>query len=59
MLIGAGEDFNNKKDASPPIELQKDNLGFPILLRWEAIEQETHTYKRLLIGKFMGELYHE
>ncbi|KAN0138020.1 hypothetical protein V8E53_004155 [Lactarius tabidus] len=55
--FGSGEDLNNNKNTNPSIELQKDNQGFPILPRWEVVEQETHSYKRLLIGKFMGDLY--
>ncbi|KAF8262974.1 hypothetical protein EI94DRAFT_1807966 [Lactarius quietus] len=48
-----GKDNENPKN----IKLPMNRHGYPVLLSWEAINQEGHTYKKLLIGKFMTQLY--
>ncbi|KAF8261280.1 hypothetical protein EI94DRAFT_1705653 [Lactarius quietus] len=39
------------------IKLPMNRHGYPVLLSWEAINQEGHTCKKLLIDKFMTQLY--
>ncbi|KAF8261511.1 hypothetical protein EI94DRAFT_795606 [Lactarius quietus] len=56
--FGVSERVDKRNDQAPTVKLQMDDNGFPILLKWEEIEQEGLNYKKILIGKSMRELYH-
>ncbi|KAF8266107.1 hypothetical protein EI94DRAFT_1701992 [Lactarius quietus] len=52
-----GQD-NGKNNENPKnIKLLMNRHGYLVLPSWEAINQEGATYKKLLIGKFMTQLY--
>ncbi|KAF8262952.1 hypothetical protein EI94DRAFT_1704374 [Lactarius quietus] len=52
-----GQD-NGKNNENPKnIKLPMNRHGYLMLPSWEAINQEGHAYKKLLIGKFMTQLY--
>ena len=39
------------------IKLLINDQGYPVLPSWEAINCQSLEYKKLLIGKFMNEMY--
>ena len=62
MLLGVepsdgSQENGKKKDQTPNIELPTDADGYPMLPSWETINWEGLMYKKLLIGKFMREMY--
>ncbi|KAF8262968.1 hypothetical protein EI94DRAFT_1808036 [Lactarius quietus] len=53
-----GSQDNGKNKENPKnINLPMNRHGYPVLPSWEAINPEGATYKKLLIGKFMTQLY--
>ena len=59
MQPSDGVQENRKKEVAANIKLARDGQGYPLLLSWEMINQEGHSYKKALIGKFLIELYGE
>ncbi|KAF8272278.1 hypothetical protein EI94DRAFT_1697618 [Lactarius quietus] len=60
MLVqprNGGQDNGKNKENPKNIKLPTNRHGYPVLPSWEAINQEGATYKKLLIGKFMTQLY--
>ncbi|KAF8274182.1 hypothetical protein EI94DRAFT_1696126 [Lactarius quietus] len=53
---GSQDDGKNKENPKN-IKLPMNRHGYLVLPSWEAINQEGATYKKLLIGKFMTQLY--
>jgi hypothetical protein len=41
----------------PEIKLQRDKNGFPLLPKWDKLENAQLDYKKRLIGKFMTDIY--
>ncbi|KAF8257949.1 hypothetical protein EI94DRAFT_1708448 [Lactarius quietus] len=52
-----GQDDGKNKENPKNIKLLMNRYGYPVLPSWEAINQEGATYKKVLIGKFMTQLY--
>lgn len=53
---GNGDQDGGKKEAQI-IKLPMNSQGYPVLPSWEVINCKRLTYKKLLIGKFMSEVY--
>ncbi|KAF8263632.1 hypothetical protein EI94DRAFT_1703843 [Lactarius quietus] len=51
------DDGGRNKEKAPNIKLPIDSRGYPVLPSWEAINNKGLTYKKMLIGKFMSEMY--
>lgn len=51
-------DQRNKNSSNiPEINLKFDKDGIPLIPSWDHIKNEKLDYKKLLIGKYMGEMY--
>jgi hypothetical protein len=53
------EEENRNKGATPKVKLPMDEKGYPVLPSWEAIDRGGLMYKKMVIGKFMSEMYGE
>ncbi|KAF8258204.1 hypothetical protein EI94DRAFT_1708190 [Lactarius quietus] len=51
------DDGRRNKEKMPNIKLLIDSRGYPMLPSWEAINIKGLTYKKMLIGKFLSEMY--
>jgi hypothetical protein len=56
-VIDGSDDESARKKNSPEIKLKKDKDGYPTLPSLEEINRHGLLYKKLLIGKFMGDMY--
>ena len=52
-----GERARPKTNQALKIELETDNNGYPLLPSWEDIRIMKLKYKKMLIGKFVGDTY--
>ncbi|KAI9428306.1 hypothetical protein H4582DRAFT_2067823 [Lactarius indigo] len=55
----SGEEDRKRKDKTPKVKLPMDENGYPVLPKWEDIDREGLMYKKVVIGKFMSEMYRE
>ncbi|KAI9436741.1 hypothetical protein H4582DRAFT_2078444 [Lactarius indigo] len=53
----SGEEDRKRKDKTPKVKLPMDENGYPVLPKWEDIDREGLMYKKVVIGKFMSEMY--
>ncbi|KAH9012500.1 hypothetical protein EDB85DRAFT_2158986 [Lactarius pseudohatsudake] len=53
----SGEECIIKKDQTPKVKLPIDKHGYPVLPNWETIDRGGLTYKKMVIGQFMSEMY--
>ncbi|KAI9440947.1 hypothetical protein H4582DRAFT_2074735 [Lactarius indigo] len=53
----SGEEDRKRKDKTPKVKLLMDENGYPVLPKWEDIDREGLMYKKVVIGKFMSEMY--
>ncbi|KAF8261224.1 hypothetical protein EI94DRAFT_1705707 [Lactarius quietus] len=51
------DDGRRNKEKMPNIKLLIDSRGYPMLPSWEAMNIKGLTYKKMLIGKFLSEMY--
>ena len=51
-------DDSHPKKKSMPIKMKGKTNGYPILLSMEEIDSHDLKYKKLLIGTFVGDIYH-
>ncbi|KAH9020903.1 hypothetical protein EDB85DRAFT_2152752 [Lactarius pseudohatsudake] len=53
----SGEECIIKEDQTPKVKLLIDKHGYPVLPNWETIDCGGLTYKKMVIGQFMSEMY--
>ncbi|KAH9027300.1 hypothetical protein EDB84DRAFT_1563480 [Lactarius hengduanensis] len=51
------EEESRNRGATPKVKLSIDENGYPVLPSWEAIDRGGLMYKKMVIGKFMSEMY--
>ncbi|KAH9028956.1 hypothetical protein EDB85DRAFT_2147569 [Lactarius pseudohatsudake] len=56
-LANSGEECIIKKDQTPKVKPLIDKHGYPVLPNWETIDRGGLTYKKMVIGQFMSEMY--
>jgi hypothetical protein len=54
---GSEDDSARKQQKKPVIKLKRDKDGYPLLPSFEEIKQQDLSYKKHLIGKFIGDIY--